>query len=143
MELKNGQNIMIHLETKALQGGEEANFIFDLKGQLVKMGDTLYIRYIEETPEEEIPVTIKIEPDEKVQIMRGSKLHSRLKFKYQERIPMSYRTPYGLFTLESFTRHMHFSLKDQPLSGSLNLQYDLFAGENVMGSYEMLLHFQG
>ncbi|WP_071130301.1 DUF1934 domain-containing protein [Enterococcus timonensis] len=143
MDLKNGQAIQLHLETKVQQKEENSDFVFDGKGQLVKIGDTLYIRYSELQSDEltEIPVTIKIEPDGIVQIMRGKELHSRLKFSYQKKIPMTYRTPFGLFTIESFTKYLHFSLKDRPTSGILTLDYDLFLQDELMGSYQMKLNF--
>lgn len=143
MELKNGQTIQIHLETQVLQNNERAEFVFDMEGQLVKMGDTLYIRYKEKNQEEpgEVPVTIKIEPGELIQIMRGQGLHTRLKFAFEKRVPMSYPTDYGIFTIESYTPYLHFSLKDRPLSGSLELDYELFLENEKMGSYQMRLSF--
>ncbi|MGX7198610.1 DUF1934 domain-containing protein [Enterococcus nangangensis] len=144
MDLKNSHNITVHLTTQVQQGAEQAEFTFDLAGQLVQMGDTLYIRY-KEVPEEggeEIPVTIKIEPEGNVQIMRGTTLKTRLKFFYRQTINNSYRTPYGLLEVQTYTKDLHFSLKDQPLAGSLKLDYDLLTPQQTMGSYQLQLNFQ-
>ncbi|MGQ4823093.1 DUF1934 family protein, partial [Enterococcus faecalis] len=47
MELSQGTPISIKLRTKVKQQGEVQDFYFDLKGQMVTIGDTLYIRYKE------------------------------------------------------------------------------------------------
>lgn len=142
MEVKNGQKIAIHLETQMTQQGQNEKFVLDVPGQLVKIGTTIYIRYAEiaETGEK-IPVTVKIQPEGPVQIMRGKETHSRLKFLYETTLSMPYPTPYGVFTIESFTKNLHFSLKDKPFSGTLMLDYDLFLQNEKLGSYEMRLSF--
>lgn len=63
MDVTNGLPISIKLATKVRQKGEVQDFLFDLQGQMVRMGDTLYIRYKEVQDNEEVPVTIKIMPD--------------------------------------------------------------------------------
>ena len=46
MDLSTGVPVSIQLKTIVQQGNEQKDFFFDLEGQLVKMGDTLYIRYL-------------------------------------------------------------------------------------------------
>lgn len=142
MDLKNGQAVQIHLTTQVEQDGQHANFVFDLPGQLVKLGSTLYLRYIEVAEDgTEQPVTIKHNADGGVQIMRGKDLRTRLQFVYQEAVASAYATPYGAVEVTTLTNALHFSLKDQPVSGSLNLAYDLFSGEQLMGHYRLALEF--
>ena len=77
---RSGLPISIQLRTKVKQQGEQQDFYFDLKGQMVKIGDTLYIRYKEiQEGQEEIPVTIKIMPDGHVQLIRAGEMRMRLK----------------------------------------------------------------
>ena len=73
MELSQGTPISIKLRTKVKQQGEVQDFYFDLKGQMVTIGDTLYIRYkeMQEETGDEIPVTIKLVPDGHVQLIRA------------------------------------------------------------------------
>ena len=53
---------------------ETENFLFDLQGQAVKIGDTLYIRYKEIQPDgTDVPVTMKIMPDGLIQLIRSGK----------------------------------------------------------------------
>ena len=93
-ELSQGIPISIHLTTKVEQAGETQDFLFDLQGQAVKIGDTLYLRYKEIQPEgAEVPVTMKIMPDGVIQLIRSGEMRTRLKFAYKERLETSYQTP--------------------------------------------------
>ncbi|WP_430598497.1 DUF1934 domain-containing protein [Enterococcus sp. AZ177] len=142
MDLSQGTPVSIQLKTVVDQAGEKKNFYFDLDGQIVKIGDTLYIRYKEEQEEgEDVPVTIKVEPDGKIQLIRAGGLRMRLKFAYQERLDTSYKTPYGLFQITTFTRNLRFSLKDQPVAGSILIDYDLYSQTEKIGEYHLELEF--
>lgn len=113
---------------KSKTAREVQDFYFDLKGQMVTIGDTLYIRYkeIQEETGDEIPVTIKLVPDGHVQLIRAGEMRMRLKFGYKERLETSYRTPYGMIQIATFTKELHVSLKDRPTAGKVRIDYDLF-----------------
>ncbi len=91
------------------------DFYFDLKGQMVTIGDTLYIRYkeMQEETGDEIPVTIKLVPDGHVQLIRAGEMRMRLKFGYKERLenslPNTIRYDPDCYL---FTKELHVSLKD-------------------------------
>ncbi|MGC3744496.1 DUF1934 domain-containing protein [Enterococcus faecalis] len=143
MDLSTGVPVSIQLKTIVQQGNEQKDFFFDLEGQLVKMGDTLYIRYKEELLEdtEPTPVTIKIEPGGHVQLIRAGELRMRLRFGYQEKLDTSYRTPYGLLQISTFTHNLRVSLKDQPMSGKILVDYDLYSQTERIGEYHLELEF--
>ncbi|MHC5227515.1 YwiB family protein [Enterococcus sp. LJL99] len=142
MDLSQGTTVSIQLKTIVSQEDEKKEFFFDLTGQIVKMGDTLYIRYKEELEEgSPAAVTIKVEPDGKIQLIRAGELRMRLKFGYQERLETTYKTPYGLFQITTFTKNLRFSLKDQPVSGSILIDYDLFSQNEKIGEYHLELEF--
>lgn len=143
MDLTQGQTIVIHLQTIVTQEQEQQEFVFDLQGQIIKIGDTLYIRYKEESMDEEaaIPVTIKILPDGSMQLIRAGEMRLRLKFSYKEKVESSYKTPYGMLFFSTFTHDLHISLTDQPTAGSIALTYDLFLAEQKVGEYKMALSF--
>lgn len=143
MDLSTGVPVSIQLKTIVQQGNEQKDFFFDLEGQLVKMGDTLYIRYKEELLEdtEPTPVTIKIEPDGHVQLIRAGELRMRLRFGCQEKLDTSYRTPYGLLQISTFTHNLRVSLKDQPMSGKILVDYDLYSQTERIGEYHLELEF--
>lgn len=142
MDLSKGTTVSIQLKTIVNQEDEKKEFFFDLVGQIVKIGDTLYIRYKEEVEEgNHASVTIKVEPDGKIQLIRAGELRMRLKFGYQERLETTYKTPYGLFQITTFTKNLRFSLKDQPISGSILIDYDLFSQNEKVGEYHLELEF--
>lgn len=143
MERSNGTPISIKLRTKVQQHGEQQDFFFDLKGQMVKIGDTLYIRYqeVQEGTNKEVPVTIKLMPDGHVQLIRAGEMRMRLKFGYRERLETNYKTPYGMIQVETFTKELHVSLKDRPTAGKVLIDYDLFMGPEKLGEYYLTLDF--
>ncbi|KAF1295731.1 hypothetical protein BAU15_04125 [Enterococcus sp. JM4C] len=143
MDLTHGIPVSIQLATKVIQNQEVQDFYFDLTGQVVKMADTLYIRYkeVQEETGEEVPVTIKITPDGRIQLIRAGEMRMRLKFGYQERLETNYQTPYGLLAIHTFTRNLRFSLKDRPISGKIVIDYDLYMAEDKIGEYLLTLDF--
>lgn len=142
MELKNGVPVSIKLATKVTQQQETQDFYFDLTGQLVTIGDTLYIRYQEVQEDgQKIPVTIKIMPDGGVQLTRSGEMRMRLKFVYREMINTSYNTPYGTMLFSTYTKNLRVSLKDRPTSGKLLIEYDLYMADEQIGNYQINLDF--
>ena len=72
MNINEGIPAKIKVQTKVTQNNETEDFVFDLPGQVVKMGDTLYIRYKEiQQDGQEVPVTVKVMPDSQVQLIRS------------------------------------------------------------------------
>lgn len=142
MTLKNGTPVSIKLQTKVTQQEQTQDFYFDIEGQLVHIGDTLYLRY-EEMQEsgEGVPVTIKIMPDGGVQLTRSGEMRLKLKFIYRETVKTSYRTPYGEMIFGTYTRNLHVSLKDRPTSGKIVIEYDLFMADELVGNYLIDLSF--
>lgn len=132
----------IKLQTKVVQNNEVEEFVFDLFGQVVQMGNTLYIRYKEEQPDgSEVPVTMKITPDSHVQLIRSGDMRLRMKFGYREEIETSYKTPYGMFVITTNTHKLHVSLKDRPFSGIITIDYSLSMHNEKVGDYNLVLEF--
>ncbi|MGX7350611.1 hypothetical protein RU97_GL001593 [Enterococcus canis] len=140
MDLTQGVPISIQLKTTVKQEDTQ-DFLFDLTGQIIKIGDTLYIRYKEKQDGVEIPVTIKVEPDGTIQLIRSGEMRMRLRFRYQESMETTYRTPYGLFHITTKTHNLRFSLKDRPVSGRIVIDYDLLSQQQLMGNYHLELDF--
>jgi uncharacterized beta-barrel protein YwiB (DUF1934 family) len=143
MDTSTGIPVSIQLQTKVTQGGEHKDFLFDLTGQVVSIGDTLYIRYkeVQEDSLEEVPVTVKLTPDGRVQIIRAGGMRMRLRFGYGERLESTYRTPHGTFQIATQTSDLHVSLKDQPVSGSIRMHYQLYSMDEKVGDYQLQLEF--
>lgn len=143
MDLKTGRPISIELKTEIFQNEEKTEYFYQLPGQFVRMGDTLYIRYKEQDPETnaETSVTFKIEPEGAIHLIRSGAQRSRLNFLYQTRQETPYQTPYGVLPIATFTDHLHVSLKDQPFSGLIKIDYQLYSGEEKLGNYHLQLKF--
>ncbi len=94
--LTTGVPVQIHLETNILQEGQKSNFVFDVTGQLVRVGSSLYIRYEEETEDGGVPVTIKISDNGNVKLTRSGENRLQLLFSDGKRIAARYRTPIWL-----------------------------------------------
>lgn len=142
MELKNGLPVSIKLATKVTQQQNTEDFYFELAGQLVTIGDTLYIRYQEvQEGGQKIPVTIKIMPDGAVQLTRSGDMRMRLKFIYREMVNTSYNTLYGTMLFSTYTKNLRVSLKDRPASGKIVIEYDLYMADEQIGNYQINLDF--
>ncbi|AXR44025.1 DUF1934 family protein [Pediococcus pentosaceus] len=141
--LNNGIPIEIHLETFIEQEGEKTHLAFDEPGQIFQMGDSLYLRYQEKNEEtgKKSPVTMKIDGDGNVLLTRSSESEMRLRFANGKRIEARYRTPYGLFPIETVTPFLEIELQEGPLAGRVNIDYQLFAGEQLIGNYKIRLQF--
>ncbi|KRO17280.1 DUF1934 domain-containing protein [Lacticaseibacillus saniviri] len=146
MDLSSGIPIQIHLETYVTQEGETEQHLFDEPGTLVQMGDNLYIRY-QETDEESgttYPVTLKVQGDGDIQLSRGasdSDTQLKLHFVNERRIITRYRTPYGVIPVETATPRIDMEFTDDPVSGEIYVEYQLFANEQHLGDYRMRLLF--
>ncbi|GAA3017177.1 DUF1934 domain-containing protein [Tetragenococcus solitarius] len=143
MESTRGIPVSIHLKTEVKQENETEEFLFDITGRVIRMGNTLYIRYKEEQEDgsDPVPVTMKIFPDGAVQLVRSGEIRTRLKFIYGEKFETSYQTPYGTIFLTTHTKDLHFTLNDRPMAGKVTIEYDLFVAEQRVGSYHLLLEF--
>ena len=142
MDLTKGVPVAIRLKTEVTQNNELKEFLFELSGQVVKMGDTLYIRYKEvQEDQSEVPVTMKLSPDGTIQLIRSGEMRLRLKFVYREKADTSYQTPYGVMFFSTYTNNLHFSLKDQPTYGKVSIDYDLFTAGDKIGEYKLSLEF--
>ena len=142
MNINEGIPAKIKVKTKVTQNNETEDFVFDLPGQVVKMGDTLYIRYQEIQPDgQDIPGTEKVTPDSQVQLIRSGEARMRMRFAYREKIETSYKTPYGMFIISTYAEKLHISLKDRPFSGLITIDYSLYMKEEKVGDYQMVLEF--
>lgn len=142
MNINEGIPAKIKVQTKVTQNNETEDFVFDLPGQVVKMGDTLYIRYKEIQPDgQEVPVTVKVMPDSQVQLIRSGETRMRMRFAYREKMETSYKTPFGMFMITTYAKKLHVSLKDRPFSGIITIDYSLLMKEEKVGDYQMVLEF--
>ncbi|EIW15024.1 hypothetical protein, DUF1934 family [Lactiplantibacillus pentosus KCA1] len=142
-DLTTGVPVAIHLETRARQDGETANYALDVDGQLVQMGGAFYLRYKEVNDDEPdpIPVTIKLATNGDVVLTRSAENRLRLHFSNGKRVRAHYQTPMGMLPVETVTPMLRVRLRERPFSGEVNVDYDLYAGEQLLGNYKLRLQF--
>ncbi|CAM2898107.1 MULTISPECIES: DUF1934 domain-containing protein [Dellaglioa] len=138
------KQIAIHLETVKTQEGEVERYVIETTGQLVRLGDGMYIRYKEEDEEtgQTIPVTFKLQDDGEIQLTRETDaIRTKLIFLAQKKISGTYKTAYGRIPIEIETKRLKSQLKNQPISGSVEIDYRLTTNGELLGDYNIRLQF--
>ncbi|MGX6961593.1 DUF1934 domain-containing protein [Vagococcus xieshaowenii] len=146
MTERNDLPISIQLRTEIFQNEQMDEHYFDVLGQFVQVGDNIYIRYQEpvnknEAEAQPVNVTIKIEPDGTVHLIRADHQRMRLSFSYQKEFEANYHTPYGIIPIKTVTNNLRVTLMDKPISGNVLIDYELHAGEDKLGVYHLRLQF--
>lgn len=129
------------LETKIVQDGQQEVFVYEGQGQIVQMGEWLYLRYEESGTQSK--VTIKLSRVGKMTVIRrqGEELLSRLAFDSEGRGSAQIPTQAGLVEIETETKQMLQNYKEHPFSGYVQVMYTIGTGEQSLGNYEMSLQF--
>jgi uncharacterized beta-barrel protein YwiB (DUF1934 family) len=143
MDMTKGIPVRVQLETWVTQDGQAEHHQFDEAGQMVQIGDTIYVRYTEPTGDK-LPVTIKIKGDNQVGLTRGSSdgtTHMHMDFMAEKEIQAQYRTPYGIIPVSTVTPRLDVLFTTEPLSGQVYLEYRLKANGEHLGDYRMRLLF--
>lgn len=141
IDLSKGMAAKVEVETTISQGGSTERFVFNQMGKVVYMNGSYYIRYQEAYDEVEVPVTFKLEPTGGVTLIRRGETTTRMRFEQGERFETSYQTPQGLITMQTVTRQLQVSYKQDPFSGELQLEYDLYLGQEKLGEHKLRLLF--
>ncbi|MGO2083320.1 DUF1934 domain-containing protein [Vagococcus sp.] len=143
MEERISVPVEIKIKTEVFQENELVEHVVEVSGKMVRIGEVLYLRYDEkmEGVDSEIPVTLKILPDGKVELIRAGELRMKLRFHYQSRQETAYKSPFGQLDIATYTNNIRVSLKDRPYSGRVLVDYDLFAGADKLGVYHLDLSF--
>lgn len=143
MDMTNGIPVRVQLEAWVTQAGQQEHHAFDEQGQLVQLGDTIYIRYTEPTGDK-VPVTVKLKGQNQIGLTRGSSdsdTHMHLDFIAEKEIQAQYRTPYGIIPVSTITPRMDVLVNSMPLSGQAYVEYRLKANGDIVGDYRMRLIF--
>lgn len=143
MEERKSVPVIIKVKTEVFQENELKEYFMEEEGQIVRIGEVLYIRYNEllDGMDNKVPVTMKILADGSVQLIRAGDVRMKLKFDYQKFNETHYQTPFGTMWIKTFTNNIRVSLKDKPYSGEVTIDYDLFGGEEKIGVYHLELKF--
>ncbi|GEQ32391.1 DUF1934 domain-containing protein [Marinilactibacillus psychrotolerans] len=141
-ELANGMPAEVVMETSYVQNEETHHHVFEEKGRVIYMNNSYYIRYEENYPNEPaVPVTVKINPDGVVNLIRRGENKTRLTFSSDEITETQYKTPMGIMPIHIETQSLKISYYDRPFAGRIAVNYKLHFNGEVLGSYQIRLRF--
>ncbi|MER2063908.1 MAG: DUF1934 domain-containing protein [Alkalibacterium sp.] len=140
-ELKNGLPAEIKMETSYVQNGETHHHSFEETGRVVYMNSSYYIRFEEAHELGTVPVTIKINPDGVVQLIRHGEQTTRFVFDSDRETESNYRTPAGIIPLTVTTDDIRVSYYDRPFAGRIWVDYSLSVNQQKLGDYHIRLRF--
>ena len=140
-KLTKGKPARIILETTIFQEEEVFQNAFDEMGRIVSMNDNYYLRFVEKNEEEEVPTVIKISPKGNVQITRHAEYRTHLIFDEAADTYTNYETPAGLLKMRIETKRMDLTYQSSPFAGEIEIDYLIYAGERILGSYQIRLRF--
>lgn len=129
------------METIVKQEGQEEIFLFEGQGQIVEMGEWLYLRYTE--AETTNKVTIKLSRVGMMTIIRrsGSDLLSRISLDSNKKGSAQIPTQAGMIEIQTNTQKMLQNYQEQPFSGQIQVVYTVGTKEQMLGNYELSLQF--
>ncbi|HAT54152.1 MAG TPA: DUF1934 domain-containing protein [Lactobacillus sp.] len=135
------QDVTVHLLTNITQDDQTEQFDFDLPGRLVIVNGNVYLRYVEDDNGQPTPVTFKLNGQNDVTLTRSGENGLKLHFLTGKAVTTQYRTPYGTMAVEVATSGLSVRLSDDLSAGRIAVDYQLLAGEQLIGDYQIRLHF--
>lgn len=140
-KLTKGKAARIILETTIVQEKEVFKNTFDEMGRIVSMNDNYYLRFVETDDNNKIPTVIKISPEGNVDITRHAENKTRLEFNEEEHTYTNYQTPAGMLKMRVKTNRIDLTYQKSPFAGDIEIDYLIYSGEMVLGSYQIRLRF--
>ncbi|SFK39969.1 Uncharacterized beta-barrel protein YwiB, DUF1934 family [Marinilactibacillus piezotolerans] len=141
-KLTNGMPAEVIMETSYVQNEETHHHVFEEQGRVIYMNNSYYIRYEENYPNEPaVPVTVKINPDGVVNLIRRGENKTRLTFSSDQITETQYKTPMGIMPIHIETQSLKISYYDRPFAGRIAVNYKLHFNGEVLGSYQIRLRF--
>jgi uncharacterized beta-barrel protein YwiB (DUF1934 family) len=126
----------LEVELTITSTSDSGTVVQQVRGKRYARDGKLFYQYDE--PESElgkITALLRIEPEGKgaIRLLRQGGIRSEQQFRPGERLNGYYDTPHGRMEMDTFTRR----LKVQAVDGLEQLQweYELFMGEELVGSY--------
>ncbi|USS84871.1 DUF1934 domain-containing protein [Fructilactobacillus myrtifloralis] len=133
----------VHIEGHTIlhQAGEQEEYNFTGTGQLVQLGETIYLRFNEQNESPAVPVTYKIDGDESLRISRRGESHLTLHLEPGRRTNNVDVTPYGKLELAAETTSLQLAIDLEQRTGSIAADYQIFTDGTEVGNHQIRLHF--
>ncbi|AFT82071.1 DUF1934 domain-containing protein [Leuconostoc carnosum] len=141
MTLTTKNDVDIKLKTTITQDNESETFTFDTVGELIVKNQTIFLRYTELIDgQNPTNVLFKIEK-EHVRLNRSGDSLTKLAFAHEKRLPAHYETTIGQMNLETHTTAMRVNMAPTAYSGTVDIDYELYANDIIAGEYRIRLQF--
>lgn len=138
-------DVNVELNIDTVQSGEMTHTKISEPGQFIQMGDSMYLRFNESLDNDDTAsILVKITESGEIHVKRVAKstnLASLLYFTHQKHNTGHLETEYGILPLQTFTKDSKVEIVSNPLSGKINIDYDLIYDNNVIGNYKFRLIF--
>lgn len=141
MKEQNAIPAEIKMKTESRQFDDINQHLFEDSGRFVEMNGNYYIRFEESYGDNKVPVMVKITSDQRVNLIRYGDHKTNLLFDSQGPTYTKLQTPAGIAELEVSTQHLHTAINSQPISGQVNVDYQLSMNGQKLGDYQIDLHF--
>lgn len=141
----NGIDVNVELDMEVHQAGEITHTKISEPGKFIQMGNSVYLRFNEKLENDETAtILVKVAEDGEIHLKRvadSTKLASLLYFTHNKNNTGHLQTEYGVMPLQTFTNDSQVEILNKPLSGKINIDYNLIYGNNIVGNYKFRLIF--
>jgi uncharacterized beta-barrel protein YwiB (DUF1934 family) len=141
----NSFDINVELNIETLQSGELTHTKISEPGKFIQIGDSVYLRFNESLDNnDKASILVKVTESGEIHVKRVAKstnLASLLYFTHQKHNTGHLETEYGVLPLATYTKDSQVEIVNNPLSGKINIDYDLIYDDNVIGNYKFRLIF--
>ncbi|HET7578803.1 MAG TPA: DUF1934 domain-containing protein [Bacillales bacterium] len=134
--------VVIDLTSTVENGSEEETTHNQVKGDLLSKGQATYIRYNEQTEDEEsVRNVVKITEEEMV-ILRNGPVSMNQRFREGQTTEGHYGTQFGNMHMETATERMAFTREPDQGTGEIVLEYQLKLQGNELGRVTLTFTFR-
>ncbi|MQS76145.1 DUF1934 domain-containing protein [Companilactobacillus halodurans] len=141
----NSFDINVELNIETLQSGELTHTKIAEPGKFTQIGNSVYLKFNESLDNDDTAsILVKITDEGEIHLKRVAKsknLASLLYFTHNKHNSGHLETEYGVLPLGTFTKDSKIEILNNPLSGKINIDYDLIYDNNVIGNYKFRLIF--
>lgn len=141
----NSFDINVELNIETLQSGELTRTKIAEPGKFTQIGKSIYLRFSESLEDDnKASILVKITDTGEIHLKRVAKTNnvaSLLYFTHHDHNTGHLETEYGDMPLDTYTKDSKIEILSNPLSGKINIDYDLIYDNNVIGNYKFRLIF--
>lgn len=138
-------DVNVDLDMSVFQAGEMTHTKISEPGRFTSMGKSSYLTFNETMGNNEsASILVKITENGEIHLKREAKqnnLASMLYFTHNDHNSASVHSEYGVMQMKTYTKDSLVEIKDKPLQGKINIDYDLIYDDNIVGNYKFRLIF--